>query len=344
MKYEKLSHSGLFVSSLCFGKMMYGGTASETFSKGIIDHALDHRINFIDNADIYNAGESKLIVIRSIPVNPKKWVLITKVGNGSDAWPNQKGLSRRQLVQAIEQSLQRLEAEYVDIYCLHRHDPATPLVKTLHTLSDPVAQGEVRYYGLSNFSAWQVSEIVNIAKAIGIDGHIVSQLCYNAANRMPEVEHLPAYAYRRLGRPWRDAVQPPGKGHADCQIFAGQLAGRRQQDRSWRQACAANQVAGRVIAAGSGTAGACEEERRKQHRARDQLCIEKSHRDLGHRLIAHARAMTGLPGGAGPSLRPYGAARPPEHAQLHRSLLSGYGTCAARGTPCLRLIAGKEHQ
>ncbi len=199
MQYEKLGHSGLLVSRLCLGTMMFGGTADETVSRTIIDHALDQGINFIDTADVYNAGESERIVGRAIAAQRDKWVLATKVGNGSDAWPNQKGLSRRRLIQAVEQSLQRLGTDYIDIYYLHRPDPTTPLLETVRTLGDLVAQGKIRYYGLSNFSAWQVGEIVNIAKTLGIDGPIVSQPYYNAANRMPEVEHLPACAYHGLG-------------------------------------------------------------------------------------------------------------------------------------------------
>jgi aryl-alcohol dehydrogenase-like predicted oxidoreductase len=197
--YRTLGRSGLHVSPLCLGTMMFGGATPAPDAQRIIDDAFEHGINFIDTADIYNKGESERVVGRAIAARRDQWVLATKVGNATGAGPNEGGLSRRHLVAALEGSLARLGTDHVDIYYLHRPDPATPLEETLRALGDLTRQGKLRYYGLSNFSAWQVAEVVHLSRALGIDPPVVSQPYYNAANRMPEVEHLPACAHYGLG-------------------------------------------------------------------------------------------------------------------------------------------------
>src|SRR4051812_9591621 len=125
--YENLGRSGLRVSRLCLGTMMFGGATDEQEAARIIDDAHEHGINFIDTADIYNKGESERVVGRAIAARRDQWVLATKVGNAVGTRPNEQGLSRKRVLYAIEQSLQRLGTDYVDIYYLHRPDPATPL-------------------------------------------------------------------------------------------------------------------------------------------------------------------------------------------------------------------------
>lgn len=198
-QYRTLGRSGLHVSPLCLGTMMFGGATLDADALRIVDDAFEHGINFIDTADIYNMGESERVVGRAIAARRDKWVLATKVGNLTGNGPNAGGLSRRHLVAALEGSLARLGTDHVDIYYLHRPDPATPLEETLRALGDLTRQGKLRYYGLSNFSAWQVAEVVHLSRALGIDPPVVSQPYYNAANRMPEVEHLPACAHYGLG-------------------------------------------------------------------------------------------------------------------------------------------------
>ena len=141
MQYENLGKSGLKVSRLCLGTMMFGGASDEQTSHQIIRHAHEHGVNFIDTADIYTGGESERVVGKGIAAQRDKWVLATKVGNGSEQWPNEKGLSRRRIIQAVEQSLQRLATDYIDIYYLHRPDPETPLHETIRALGDLIAQG-----------------------------------------------------------------------------------------------------------------------------------------------------------------------------------------------------------
>lgn len=197
--YRNLGRSGVRVSPICLGTMMFGGVTPESEARSIIDEAHEVGVNFIDTADIYNGGESERVVGRAIAARRDKWVLATKVGNATGGWPNEGGLSRRHLFAALDASLARLGLDHVDIYYLHRPDPRTPLAETLRALGDLARQGKLRYYGLSNFSAWQVAEAVHLARELGIDPPVVSQPYYNAANRMPEVEHLPACAHFGLG-------------------------------------------------------------------------------------------------------------------------------------------------
>src|SRR5450830_177718 len=197
--YQQLGSSGLRVSRLCLGTMMFGGATAAGESLRIIDDAFEHGINFIDTADVYNKGESERVVGRAIAARRDKWVLATKAGNAVGDWPNEGGLSRRRVFQAVEQSLQRLGTDYIDIFYLHRPDPHTPLEETLRALGDLAAQGKIRYVGLSNFSGWQVADAVHVSRQLGVAGPVVSQPYYNAANRMPENEHLPACAHFGLG-------------------------------------------------------------------------------------------------------------------------------------------------
>jgi aryl-alcohol dehydrogenase-like predicted oxidoreductase len=112
---------------------------------------------------------------------------------------NERGLSRKWLMQAVEASLKRLGTDYIDIYYLHKEDHATPLDETVRALGDLVRDGKIRYFGVSNHRSWRIAEICNIADRVGIDRPVVSQPYYNAMNRMPEVEQLPAAAYYGLG-------------------------------------------------------------------------------------------------------------------------------------------------
>ena len=161
-QYATLGRSGLRVSPLCLGTMMFGGATAEADALRIIDDAHEHGINFIDTADIYTGGESERVVGRGIAARRDKWVLATKVGNAVGAWPNEQGLSRKRVLKAADDSLRRLGTDYIDIYYLHRPDAATPLEETLRALGDLTAQGKIRYVGLSNFSAWQVAEALSL--------------------------------------------------------------------------------------------------------------------------------------------------------------------------------------
>ena len=199
MEVRRLGRSGLKVSPLCLGTMMFGGQADEATSDRIIGKAREVGVNFIDTADVYNGGESERAVGKAITGERDKWVLATKLGNPMGPSANERGLSRKWSIQAAEASLKRLETDYIDIYYLHREDHETPLAETVRAMGDLAAQGKIRYFGVSNHRSWRVAEICNLCDEMGVDRPVVSQPYYNAMNRMPEVEHLPACDFYGLG-------------------------------------------------------------------------------------------------------------------------------------------------
>lgn len=199
MDYRQLGRSGLTVSPLCLGTMMFGGPTTEPESRDIIDHARAAGINFIDTADVYNEGRSEEVTGRAIAAHRHDWVLATKVANAMGQGPNRAGLSRKWLMQACDDSLRRLGTDFIDIYYLHKEDHQTPLAETVRAIGDLVAQGKIRYFGVSNYRSWRLAEICRLCDELGIDRPVVSQPYYNAMNRMPEVEHLPACGFYGLG-------------------------------------------------------------------------------------------------------------------------------------------------
>jgi len=200
MHYVKLGCSGLKVSPLCLGAMMFGGPTDEETSKRIIGTAHDAGVNFIDTADVYCDGRSEEIVGRAVRPDRDRWVLATKLG-GPAATPIASGadLSRKYVMHAVEMSLRRLGTDYIDLYYLHREDYTTPLGETIRAFADLVRQGKIRYFGVSNFRAWRLAEVARLCDDYGIDRPAASQPQYNAMNRMPETEHLPACQFYGVG-------------------------------------------------------------------------------------------------------------------------------------------------
>jgi aryl-alcohol dehydrogenase (NADP+) len=200
MEYRRLGRSGLKVSPLCLGAMMFGDQTDETGSRGIIASARDAGVNFIDTADVYAGGKSERIVGQAVKAERDRWVIATKVGYLADPLlPAGPDLSRKNLLRSLAQSLQRLDTDYVDIYYLHRDDPTTALEETVHALADLVRQGRIRYFAVSNFRAWRLAELVRLCDEAGIDRPVACQPLYNAMNRMPEAELLPACQYYGIG-------------------------------------------------------------------------------------------------------------------------------------------------
>lgn len=199
MEYRNLGRSGLNISPICLGTMMFGGQTDEALSARIINKAHGAGVNFIDTADVYNEGRSEVVTGRAIAPNRTHWILATKVANPTGSSPNERGLSRKHIMEAAEASLRRLGSDWIDIYYLHKEDHTTPLAETIRAMGDLVRQGKIRYFGVSNHRAWRVAEICRLCDELGIDRPIVSQPYYNAMNRMPEVEHLPACHYYGLG-------------------------------------------------------------------------------------------------------------------------------------------------
>lgn len=199
MDYRTLGRSGLKVSPLCLGTMNFGGPTDAATAERIIARARDAGVNFIDTADAYTGGDSERITGGAIRADRDAWVLATKVANATGEGPNGSGLSRKWVMRAVDASLARLGTDYVDVYYLHKEDPATPLSETVHAMADLVRQGKIRYFGVSNFRSWRVAEICRLCDQLGIDRPVVSQPYYHALNRQPETEHLPACAYYGLG-------------------------------------------------------------------------------------------------------------------------------------------------
>jgi aryl-alcohol dehydrogenase-like predicted oxidoreductase len=240
MDYRGLGRSGLKVSPLCLGTMMFGGPTDEAVSGRIIAHAREAGINFIDTADAYNNGRSEEVVGRTIATERSWWILATKLANPTSDSPNDRGLSRRRTFAAVEASLRRLATDVIDILYLHKEDHTTPLDETVRALADLLRQGKIRYFGVSNFRAWRVAEICRLCDLAGIDRPVVSQPYYNLLNRMPEVEHLPMCAHYGLGvAPYSPLARGvlTGKYVAQDPPSADTRAGRqdkRMMETEWR--------------------------------------------------------------------------------------------------------------
>ena len=199
MQKRPLGGSGLQVSPICLGTMMFGDRTDATTAGRIVAQARDAGVNFIDTADVYANGAAERMVGQLIAADRDRWVLATKVGNRMADDPNRAGLGRKWLSQAIDDSLRRLSTDYVDIYYLHRPDPTTPLEETLGAVGAILASGKARFFGLSNYRGWQHADVVRVCAEVGVPRPVVSQPYYNAMNRVPEVEILPACAHYEIG-------------------------------------------------------------------------------------------------------------------------------------------------
>lgn len=199
MDYRRLGASGLEVSSLCLGTMMFGVSTEPAEAQRIVDAAFDAGVNFIDTADAYGKGASEQIVGAAIRTRRRRWVVATKVFNPMTGRPHDGGLSRRWILQACADSLERLATDWIDIYYLHRDDSETPLAETIGAMGDLIRSGKVRYFGLSNFRGWRIAEVVAECEAQGVAPPVVCQPHYNLLSRMPEVEILPACDFYGIG-------------------------------------------------------------------------------------------------------------------------------------------------
>ncbi|HEY5292657.1 MAG TPA: aldo/keto reductase [Burkholderiales bacterium] len=192
MEYRKLGASGIKVSPICLGTMMFGERTDAAEAGRIVDSARAAGINFIDTADAYAKGESERVTGKLISTDRQQWVVATKVGNPMGMGPNDTGLSRGWMMRAIDGSLKRLGMDHVDIYYLHRDDPETPIEETLVAMGDIIRSGKARYFGLSNFRGWRIAQIAELCARLNVPAPVVCQPYYNAMNRMPETEVLPA--------------------------------------------------------------------------------------------------------------------------------------------------------
>lgn len=197
--YHPLGASGLKVSKLWLGTMMFGDQTDAIQAASIVDASRDAGINAIDTANAYAAGESEHITGRLIAADRERWVLATKLANPMGPGPNERGLSRKHMMSAVDASLQRLGTDYVDVLYLHREDASTPLEETLTAVAQLIERGKVHHFGLSNFRAWRVARVAEMCRAMGIPAPIVCQPPYNAMSRQIETELLPCCAHYGLG-------------------------------------------------------------------------------------------------------------------------------------------------
>lgn len=191
MQYRRLGHSGLQVSAIGLGTNAFGKRADQTVSTRVIHYALDRGINFIDTANIYAGTESERIIGQALSGRRDQVVLATKAGLPRGSGANEQGSSRIHLQRELEQSLKRLNTDYVDLYQIHTFDPYTPLEETLRALEDMITAGKVRYIGASNYTAWEFMKALGISDRLGIHRYISSQTCYSLADRTPEQELIP---------------------------------------------------------------------------------------------------------------------------------------------------------
>jgi aryl-alcohol dehydrogenase-like predicted oxidoreductase len=227
MDYVNLGASGLKVSRLCLGTMTYGSSRwrpwvlDEEASRPLIKQALEAGINFFDTADMYSLGASEEVLGRALKdLGPSRdqVVIATKVFYPMGENPNQRGLSRKHLMHAIDDSLRRLGTDYVDLYQIHRFDPETPIEETIEALHEVVRAGKARYLGASSMSAWQFAKMLSTADANGWTRFATMQNHYNLIYREEEREMVPLCLEERIGLlPWSPLAR-------------GLLAGKRRAE------------------------------------------------------------------------------------------------------------------
>ncbi|MDO1451460.1 aldo/keto reductase [Rhodocytophaga aerolata] len=229
MEYIKLGNTGMRVSRICLGTMTYGKPTerwpwalNEEQSRPFIQKAIEVGINFFDTADVYSAGESEEVVGRALKDFAKRdeVVLATKVFNPMGPGPNDKGLSRKHIMSAIDASLKRLGTDYVDLYQIHRWDYDTPIEETMEALHDVVKAGKARYIGASSMYSWQFAKALYTADLHGWTRFVSMQPHYNLIYREEEREMIPLCADQKIALiPWSPLAR-------------GLLTGKRSKERN----------------------------------------------------------------------------------------------------------------
>lgn len=204
MEYRLLGRTGVRVSPLCLGTMNLGGPTPEPEAARMIHRALEAGVNFLDSANTYNKGESERVVGRALADGKRQQVVLaTKAHFPQSDDPNDRGNSRRHLLQAVEDSLRRLNTEWIDLYQMHRPVFDMPQDETLRALDDLVRSGKVRYIGCSTFPAWMVMEALAISERYGLERYSTEQPPYNLLDRRIENELIPLARQYDLGiLPW----------------------------------------------------------------------------------------------------------------------------------------------
>ena len=232
MDYVRLGHTGLKVSRLCLGCMTYGSpkwrpwVLDEEASLPFFKAAIEAGVNFFDTADVYSQGESERVTGKAMKEYAKRHevVIATKVNGPMGADPNNRGLSRKHILDGIDRSLMRLGVDYVDLYQIHRFDPETPIEETLEALHDVVRAGKARYIGASSMYAWQFMNMLATSRAHGWTPFVSMQPQYNLVYREEEREMLPLCQAMGIGViPWSPLARgflaggraAPGEGNTE---------------------------------------------------------------------------------------------------------------------------------
>jgi aryl-alcohol dehydrogenase-like predicted oxidoreductase len=199
VEYRYLGRSALKVSPLSLGTMMFGQYTPDDEAFRIIDKAREQGINFIDTADVYGDGASETVVGKGIKAHRDDWVVATKFVNSPKKGPNLGGHSRKWVIETVENSLRRLNTDYIDILYFHRAVFDAPLEEPVRAIADLIRAGKLRYFGVSNFRGFRIAEVAHLADQLGIDRPVASQPLYNIVTRTAEAEQLPAAHYYGLG-------------------------------------------------------------------------------------------------------------------------------------------------
>jgi aryl-alcohol dehydrogenase-like predicted oxidoreductase len=199
MQYKKLGRTGLRVSPIALGTMFLGAQVDETESIKIIKGAMAAGVNFLDTSDGYAGGRSEEIIGKALKGERHSVVVATKAGGPTGPGPNEIGLSRAHIMQAVEGSLRRLQTDYIDLYYVHLPDFNTPIEETLRAMDDLVHQGKVRYIGCSNFFAWQLAKALCVSYLHDLVRFDCIEPPYNLLTRDIESELLPLCASEGVG-------------------------------------------------------------------------------------------------------------------------------------------------
>ena len=199
MKFRHLGNSGLEVSEIGIGTNNFGGRLEYRESKAVVLAALDQGINLFDTANIYSHGVSEEYIGRALEGRRHDAVIATKFGMRWSDGPHGQGGSRKHFMDSLEDSLRRLQTDYIDVYQIHMQDPATPIEETLRAFDDAVRDGKVRYIGCSNYDAWRIADAVRTSERLGLARFVSAQPEYSMVVRDIEADVLPACEYFGLG-------------------------------------------------------------------------------------------------------------------------------------------------
>jgi aryl-alcohol dehydrogenase-like predicted oxidoreductase len=235
-----LGASGMRVSELCLGTMMFGDQTDEATARRMVDHAFEHGVNFIDTANQYAKGASEEVTGRVIKANRDRWIVASKCGNPTTPGPNDQGQSRAHVMLEVENSLRRLGTDRIDLHYVHFYDPDARWENVVETYGTLIRQGKIREWGISNVRAWHVAHVCHLADQMRLPRPVALQPVYNIMNRQAEVELFSAAKHFGLGVvPYSPIARGilTGKYAANVAPLAGTRAARadkRMMQTEWR--------------------------------------------------------------------------------------------------------------